>query len=29
MLGTLVPEFEPANQAPDRGIQERAQAREP
>jgi O-antigen biosynthesis protein WbqV len=29
LLATLVPEFEPANQAPERGAQERAQAREP
>jgi len=29
LLGTLVPEFEPATQVPEHGTQERAQAREP
>jgi len=29
LLGTLVPEFEPATQVPEHGPQERAQAREP
>jgi hypothetical protein len=29
LLDTLVPEFEHANQAPEHGAKERAQAREP